>query len=143
MILSGIALAAGFVFALRSQLNTYRIAQAEEQLKTQLDEYARRQKFLSLEQKRAMSADEIDRAGRWNGLERLKLDRETPPRDVSVQKVVSTAPVKESRANQNDRVRNRPVRSGSPGKAAKIVKLVKTGKTAMVVSAVKKNRKRQ
>src|SRR5689334_10063059 len=45
MILIGMGLAAGFVFALRSQINAYRIAQAEEQLKSQLDEYTRQQKF--------------------------------------------------------------------------------------------------
>jgi hypothetical protein len=141
MILSGVALAAGFVFALRSQINAYRIAQAEEQLKTQLDEYARRQKFLSLDQKRDMSIDESDRAGRWNGLEHLKLDRETIPRDAVVQKVVSAT-----------EGRNRPLRAGSHPKPAKPVKAAKAAKAAQVVklnranktkAEIAKSRKRQ
>jgi hypothetical protein len=136
MILTGVALAAGFVFALRSQINAYRIAQAEEQLKSKLDEYTRQQKFLALDGQRAMNAGDSDRAGRWNGLEHLKLDKETARRDVSVQKVVSASPVKAPQADQNDRV---SVRRISQPKAAKLVKSVKTGKTAKVVNVVKLN----
>jgi hypothetical protein len=156
MILTGVALAAGFVFALRSQINAYRIAQAEEQLKSQLDEYTRQQKFLDLEKKGAVNAIESDRAGKWNGLVQLKLDKETAQRDVSVQKVVSASPVKEPQAAQHDPVSaQRPVRAGSQAKAAKFVRSVKTGKNAKVMNVVKlnpankaktdivKNRKRQ
>jgi hypothetical protein len=140
MILTGVALAAGFVFALRSQINAYRIAQAEEQLKSKLDEYTRQQKFLALDGQRAMNADESDRAGRWNGLEHLKLDKETAQRDVSVQKVVSTSPVKAPQADQNDRVSvRRPVRAVSQPKAAKLVKSVKTGKTPKAPPVIKLN----
>ena len=64
MILIGVALAAGFVFALRSQINAYRIAQAEEQLKVKLDEYTSQQKFLARDQQRALSAGEVERAGK-------------------------------------------------------------------------------
>lgn len=63
MILIGIALTAGFVFALRSQISAYRLGQAEEQLRTKLDEYAGQQKFLMLDQQRALNTTESDRAG--------------------------------------------------------------------------------
>src|SRR5215471_15745129 len=75
MILIGVALAAGFVFALRSQINAYRIAQAEEQLRMKLDEYSSQQPFLGIDQQRALSANESERAARWNGLENIRLDR--------------------------------------------------------------------
>lgn len=148
MILIGMGLAAGFVFALRSQINTYRIAQAEEQLKSQLDEYTRQQKFNDLEKQRAINASESDRAGRWNGLERLKLDRETVQRDASAQRIVSATVVRSPEADQNNRVDVRPVsedRNGprsiktSQPKAAKLVKSVKPGKNAKVVNVVKLN----
>jgi hypothetical protein len=148
MILIGMGLAAGFVFALRSQINAYRIAQAEEQLKSQLDEYTRQQKFLAVDQQRAMNAGDSDRAGRWNGLEHLKLDREAIRHDASAQRIVSATVVRSPEADQNNRVDVRPVmedRNGpraiktSQAKAAKLVKSVKTGKNARVVSVVKLN----
>ncbi|HZF41281.1 MAG TPA: hypothetical protein VE715_20830, partial [Blastocatellia bacterium] len=153
MILIGMALAAGFVFALRSQINTYRIAQAEEQLKTKLDEYTRQQQFLALDRERALSASESERAGRWNGLEHIRLDRDATQRDASAQRLISPPPVRAPQADQNHRLgdrlaadaRNgsrsikRPVRTGSQAKAAKLVKSVKTGKSAKVVNVVKLN----
>src|SRR5262249_51028082 len=139
----GMGLAAGFVFALRSQINTYKLAQAEEQLKSQLDEYTRQQKFLALERELSNNANESDRAGRWNGLEHLKLDRNATQRDASSQRVLSTTVVRAPEADQNDRVSarpiNRPVKSASQAKAAKLVKSVKTGKNAKVVNVVKLN----
>ena len=137
MILAGVALAAGFVFALRSQINAYRIAQAEEQLKSQLDEYTRQRQFLNRDKERAMNASESDRAGKWNGLEHLKLDRASTDRDVSVRKIVPIAPVRAPRADQNDRSIQQPLRAGSQAKEAKLVKGVKTGKTAKVVNVVR------
>src|SRR5262245_34408086 len=101
MILIGVALAAGFVLALRSQINTYRIAQAEEQLKAKLDEYSSQQKFLTRDQQRALSAGEVERAGRRNGLDHLKLDREEDLRNASARLVVS--PLPSPRAGQVDR----------------------------------------
>jgi hypothetical protein len=147
MILTGMALATGFVFALRSQFNAYRIAQAEEQLKVKLDEYSRR----------PLSASESDRAARWNGLENLKLDREDAQSGSSVQRVVSARPIKASQADQSNRLGNRlgdrltaesrngsrstrgPVRAGSQSKAAKLVKGVNIGKAAKVMNVVKLN----
>jgi hypothetical protein len=153
MILIGMGLAAGFVFALRSQFNAYRIAQAEEQLKVKLDEYTRRQKFLALEQQGALSASESDRVGKWNGLEHLKLDKESAQHDASVQRVVAARPVRAIHADQNNRLGDRlateerngsrsikqPVRTASQTKAAKHMKVVKTGKPARVVNVVKLN----
>jgi hypothetical protein len=109
MILIGAALSAVFIFALRSQINTHKIAQAEEQLKVKLDEYASRQKFLALDQQRALNFSESDRAGRRNGLDRLKLDGESAPPSVIVNQI--TPPL---RAPQTDH------------KAAKVVKVVKS-----------------
>lgn len=112
MILIGAALSAVFIFALRSQITTHKIAQAEEQLKIKLDEYASRQKFLTLDQQRALNISESDRAGRRNGLDQLKLDRESAPPSALVNQI--PPPV---RAPQTDQ---------KAAKVAKIVKVVKS-----------------
>jgi hypothetical protein len=148
MILIGVALAAGFVFALRSQINAYRIAQAEEQLKTKLDEYSSQQEFLTRDQQRALSAGEVERAGRRNGLDNLKLDREADRHNASVRQVVSRVPSPSLRAGQSDRPAINAPRlapSSAPGSIkpvrpvsqAKVVRGVKTGKAAKVVKVVK------
>src|SRR5215471_13474159 len=141
MILIGVALAAGFVFALRSQINAYRIAQAEEQLKTKLDQYASQQEFLALDQQRALSAGESERAGRLNGLDHLKLDRGPAQRDSLVRRAVSQAPpVSAPRADQRDRLAVNNIRTiMRPDSQAKVMKGVKTGKAAKVVKVVKLN----
>jgi hypothetical protein len=142
MILIGMALAAGFVFALRSQINAYRIAQAEEQLKTKLDEYASQQEFLARDQQRALSAGEVERVGRRNGLGHLKLDREEDRRNALVRQVVSRVPSPSPRAVQSDRpasIDPRSIRPVRPSAQAKVIKSVKTGKAAKVVKVVKLN----
>jgi hypothetical protein len=150
MILIGVALAAGFVFALRSQINAYKIAQAEELLKTKLDEYANQQEFLTLDQQRALSAGEVERAGRRNGLNHLKLDKEADRHDASVRQVVSRVPSPSLGAGQSDRPAINPPRLASglapgsnkpvrPVSQAKVVRGVKTGKAAKVVKVVKLN----
>jgi hypothetical protein len=146
MILIGMALAAGFVFALRSQINAYRIAQAEERLKMKLDEYSSQQEFLTRDQQRALNADEVERAGRRNGLDHLKLDKEADRHDASVRQVVSLVPSPSLRAGQSDRPAIKsprlapssiqPVR---PVSQAKVVRGVKTGKAAKVVKVVRLN----
>jgi hypothetical protein len=88
MIMIGVALAAVFVFALRSQINAYRLGQAEEQLKQKLDQYSAQQKFLTLDLQRSMNASESERAGREGGLNQLKLDPQSSLRGASMQKVV-------------------------------------------------------
>jgi hypothetical protein len=75
MILTGAILAAGFVFALRSHINAYQLGQAEEELRATLDEYAGEQKRLMLDQQRALSANESERAGRQAGLSQLRLNQ--------------------------------------------------------------------
>ena len=144
MILIGVALAAGFVFALRSQINAYRIAQAEEQLKTKLDEYSSQQEFLTRDQQRALSADEVERAGRRNGLDNLKLGREAEQSNASVRQVVSRVPSPSLQAGQSDRpaINDPRMAPGSikplrPVSQAKVVRGVKTGKAAKVVKVVK------
>jgi hypothetical protein len=146
MILIGVALAAGFVFALRSQINTYRIAQAEERLKMKLDEYSSQQEFLTRDQQRALSAGEVERAGRRNGLDHLKLDKETDRHDASVRQVVSRVPSPSLRAGQSDRPALNSPRSAPrsiqpvrPVSQAKVVRGVKTGKAAKVLKVVKLN----
>ena len=140
MILIGVALAAGFVFALRSQINTYRIAQAEEQLKVKLDEYTSQQKFLARDQQRALSASEVERTGMRNGLDHLKLEREEDLSKASARRVVS--PVPSPRAGQGDRQVNNATLSIRPGRLglhSKVVGGVKTGKAAKIVKIVKVN----
>src|SRR5262249_49320256 len=144
MILIGVALAAGFVFALRSQINAYRIAQAEELLKMKLDEYASQQEFLTRDQQRALSADEVERAGRRNGLNHLKLGNEADLNDASVRQVVSRVPSPSLRAGQSDRPAinathwaPRSIKPVVPVSQAKVVRGVKTGKAAKVVKIVK------
>jgi hypothetical protein len=140
MILIGVALAAGFVFALRSQINTYRIAQAEEQLKVKLDEYTSQQKFLARDQQRALSAGEVERAGMRNGLDHLKLEREEDQSKASARRVVSL--VSSPRAGQGDRQVNNAALSIRPGRLglhSKVVGGVKTGKAAKVVKVVTVN----
>lgn len=148
MILIGMILTAGFIFALRSQINAHKIAQAEEQLKMKLDEYTSQQQFLTLDHQRALSAGEIARAGKRNGLDHLKLDREASQSNASAQRLVSQvqSPVRAPQADQRDRLATngqngprlikRPVK---PGSQAKVVKAVKTGKAAKVVKVVKLN----
>lgn len=146
MILIGMILTSGFVFALRSQLNAYKIAQAEEQLKMKLDEYASQQKFLTLDQQRALSAGESERMGRRNGLDHLKLDREAAQNNASARRLVYQvqSPVIAPQADQMDRLAtngqnvSRSIkRSVKPGSQARVVKALRTGKTAKVVKAVK------
>src|SRR5262249_1482548 len=108
MILVGAAISAVFIFALRSQINTHRIAQAEERLKMKLDEYADQQKFLAIDQQRALNTTESDLVARRNGLDQLKLDR-ADPTSVIVKQV--PPPLKSPQTGQ---------------KAAKVVKVVKS-----------------
>jgi hypothetical protein len=151
MILIGVALAAGFVFALRSQINAYRIAQAEEQLKTKLDEYSSQQEFLTRDQQRVLNADEVERLARRNGLDNLKLGKEADQHNVLVRPVVSRVPSPSLAVGQSDRsaINNprweprsiKPVRpiSQAPVSQVKVVRGVKTGKAVKVVKVVKLN----
>ncbi len=113
LILVGGALSAIFIFALRSQINTHKIAQAEEQLKTKLDEYASRQKYLELDQRRALNTSESELAGRRNGLDQLKLTQEA-----------STPSVVATQAPPQDKKSPNPVQA-----ATRVVKFVRADTT--------------
>jgi hypothetical protein len=100
MVITGTILAAGFIFALRSQINTYKLGQAEEELRARLDEYAAHQKYLMVDQQRALSATESERASKEAGLSQLKLSqpdemRNSAPRPISAAEEAS-APQKVS-----------------------------------------------
>lgn len=119
MILIGGALSTGFVFALRAQINAHQLGQAEERLKAKLDEYADQQKFLALDQQRALSASESERAGKQGGLNQLKLDQPGTLRNASVQKIAPrvSAPVKPSQAGQQNRVGKQPAKNNQSAKS--------------------------
>jgi hypothetical protein len=68
LIFIGAFVAAGFVFALRSQISARQLGQAETKLKSELDDIANRQRYVVLEQQRAMSLNESDRAAQQAGL---------------------------------------------------------------------------
>ncbi|MGH9768993.1 MAG: hypothetical protein ACREAB_16305 [Blastocatellia bacterium] len=153
MILIGVALAAGFVFALRSQVNAYKLGQAEEQLRGKLDEYTGQQKFLMLDQQRALNTSESDRAGRQNGLDQLKLDQPSVLHGASIQKIVHQVPSttrspqvgQSNRPNGNGqsilRSIKQPAKPNSYTKAIKAEKIVKSNasKANMASNSVKAN----
>lgn len=125
MILTGVALAAGFVLALRSQISAHQLGQAEERLREKLDEYTSQQKFLMLDQQRALSASESDRAGKQGGLDQLRLDQSEVLRNASVQKVVqrNLTPVKPPQVGQqnrpnNNRLSRQPVKNDRAAKSS-------------------------
>jgi hypothetical protein len=68
LVFIGAFVAAGFVFALRSQINARHLGQAEMRLRSELDDIANRQRYEVLEQQRAMSLSESDRAAQQAGL---------------------------------------------------------------------------
>jgi len=164
MILIGVALSAGFVFALRSQINTHRIGQAEERLRVKLDEYTSQQKFLTLDQQRALNTGESARAGRQSGLDQLKLDREAALHSASVQRIVHQPPspassyqarssparssqFRSSQAGQSNRLNGngqnslrsvkQPVKPNPTVRAVRAVRAVRDVSTTKVVKAVK------
>ena len=114
LIVIGAALSAVFIFALRSQINTHKFEQAEEHLKKKLDDYASQQKFLELDQQRALNTDESDRAARRNGLDQLKLDGAALRVGAANPTPVNTPPVTQVKTPQ------------AGPKAAKIIKVVKS-----------------
>lgn len=73
MALGGL-LTVGFVLGVRSQITAHQINQAEERLRTELDRAATQQKFLAIEQERALSPGESARAGKEAGLLQMKFN---------------------------------------------------------------------
>ncbi len=102
MVIIGTILAAGFIFALRSHINTHKLGQAEEELRARLDEYADHQKYLMVDQQRALSAAESERASKQAGLSQLKLNQPDELRNSSPRPVYAaqTAPQKTSSAQR-------------------------------------------
>src|SRR5262249_38737521 len=74
MVLFGALLTAGFLLGLRSQINAHQLNRAEEKLRDELDRYASQEKFLNLDQKRALSPRESERFVKEAGLLQVKLD---------------------------------------------------------------------
>jgi len=76
---AGALVAAGFVFALRSQATVFRVNEAETQLKAELEELANDQRHEILRQQRALSAQESDRAAKQAGLAQPRLSQSSLP----------------------------------------------------------------
>jgi hypothetical protein len=83
LIFIGAFLGTGFVLAMRSQINAYQLAQAEAQLRTELDEIANRQRFEILQQQRTLNPRASDRAARRAGLIQPSLKRQDNPRSTA------------------------------------------------------------
>lgn len=97
LMLIGAFVAAGFVLALRSQINSRHLGQAEAQLRGELDEIANRQRYEILEQQRALSPRESDRAARQAGLIQPRFNR---PETKIEQPASRPQPVQMSRAKK-------------------------------------------
>jgi cell division protein FtsB len=83
LIFIGAVLGTGFVLAMRSQINAYQLAQAEAQLRTELDEIANRQRFEILQQQRTLNPRASDRAARRAGLIQPSLKRQDNPKSTA------------------------------------------------------------
>jgi hypothetical protein len=80
LVFIGALVAAGFVFALRSQINARQLGQAEMRLRSELDDIANRQRYEVLDQQRAMSLRESDRAAQQAGLIQPRFNRLNQPK---------------------------------------------------------------
>ncbi|MBL8169402.1 MAG: hypothetical protein JNJ50_14695 [Acidobacteria bacterium] len=110
MVVGGLV-ATGFIFALRSQINVYHLGQTESQLKTELDRLSDHQRYLALEQQRALSVRESDLAAKQSGLIQPKLNQAGP---APVAPVASTTV-----AASNARPAAKPVTNKAPTTIAK------------------------
>jgi hypothetical protein len=96
MIIGGV-IGSGFVMAQHSQINVHQFKQAEEKVKTQLDEMTNQQRFLALEKERAINTQESERIARQSGLMQPKLENASvqpsgaePPAKPQLAKMPST-----------------------------------------------------
>jgi hypothetical protein len=80
LVFVGALVATGFVFALRSQIHARELGQAEQRLRSELDEIADQQRYDVLEQQRTTSLRESERAAQQAGLiqPRLNQPKEAP-----------------------------------------------------------------
>jgi hypothetical protein len=91
LVMVGALVAAGFVFALRSQINAREFGQAEQRLRNELDEIADQQRYEVLEQQRTMSLPESDRAAQQAGLIQPRLNQAKAPDVPPSQAVLPTS----------------------------------------------------
>jgi hypothetical protein len=116
LVMVGALVAMGFVFALRSQINTRQLGQAEERLKSELDDIADQQRYDVLEQQRTMSLQESDRAAQEAGLIQPRFNQPEPrakartsqdeiPRNANSR--VSRAKKENNNSRQSDRLAQR------------------------------------
>jgi hypothetical protein len=116
LVMVGALVAMGFVFALRSQINTRQLGQAEERLKSELDDIADQQRYDVLEQQRTMSLQESDRAAQEAGLIQPRFNQPEPkakarssqdeiPRNANSR--VSRAKKENNNPRQSDRLAQR------------------------------------
>lgn len=73
LLIIGALVAAGFIFALRSQHTVHELGQAEAQLRNDLDRISLYQRHLALEQQRALSVRESEQMAKQSGLIQPKL----------------------------------------------------------------------
>jgi hypothetical protein len=113
LIFIGALVAAGFIFALRSQISAHQLGQAEAQLKTELEEIANRQRYEILEQQRALSPREAERAAKEAGLIQPRLNQpnlKINQRIVSSRQPEQTAKGKKESGHQRQSARMAPRR---------------------------------
>jgi hypothetical protein len=82
MIIGGL-IGSGFVMAQHSQINVHQFKQAEEKVKTQLDEMTNQQRYLALEKERAINTRESERIAKQSGLLQPKLDSAVAPKPTA------------------------------------------------------------
>jgi hypothetical protein len=73
LMMIGALVAAGFLFALRSQHTVHQLGQAEAQLRNDLDRISLYQRHLALEQQRSLSVRESEQMAKQSGLIQPKL----------------------------------------------------------------------
>src|SRR5262249_27515820 len=96
MLLFGALLTTGFLLGLRSQINAHQLNRAEEKLRDELDRYASQQKFLDLDQKRALSPRESERSVKEDGLIQSGLDEKNALAQLPIKSNLPLDPSKNS-----------------------------------------------
>jgi hypothetical protein len=114
LVFIGALVAAGFVFALRSQINARQLGQAELRLRNELDDIANRQRYEVLEQQRALSLSESDRAAQHAGLIQPRFNQPKAPTRAPIK--AQTKAQTKARINQVATSRNSAPRSERPPK---------------------------
>jgi hypothetical protein len=142
MVVIGTLLAAGFIFALRSQINIHKLGQAEEELRARLDEYADHQKYLMVDQQRAISATESDRASKEAGLSQLKLNQPDEMRNSAPPAPAAKKPSITQKTSSGQKVAA-PQKASLGQKAAMTQKVSPAQKTSSPGRLIQANQRRQ